>query len=48
MDKCNICGYMTNSHIIHTQEGKCYCTKHYLAHILHDDIEKNATKKIIK
>lgn len=44
-DKCFECGYTSCRHLIHTREGKCYCTRHYLMHILHDDIEECKNKK---
>jgi hypothetical protein len=45
MDKCDECGFTTSCHLVHTKEGKCYCTRHYLMHILHDSIEEYKIKK---
>ncbi|MHA1405961.1 MAG: hypothetical protein ACTSSG_01085 [Candidatus Heimdallarchaeaceae archaeon] len=36
MEKCHICGYTSSRHLIHTDDGHCYCTEHYLLHVLHD------------
>ncbi len=43
-DVCEICGYTTNSHLVHTAEGHIYCSKHFLLHVLNDEIEEEKIK----
>ncbi|MHA1399151.1 MAG: hypothetical protein ACTSQE_02195 [Candidatus Heimdallarchaeaceae archaeon] len=31
--KCWICGYSTNLHHIHAENGKCYCIPHYVMYV---------------
>ena len=40
VDVCDICGFTTNKHLIHASDGNCYCTRHYLMHLLREDIEE--------
>jgi hypothetical protein len=44
-EKCHLCGYVTNRHLIHAEEGKIYCVPHYLLHILNDEIEPLVQKQ---
>jgi len=39
-DVCDVCGYTTSRHLIHDIDGCCYCTRHYLLHILNDEVKK--------
>ena len=38
IEKCHLCGYVTDKKLIHAEEGKIYCVPHYLLHILNDDL----------
>lgn len=39
IEKCHLCGFVTNRHLIHSGDGKIYCVPHYLLHVLNDEIE---------
>lgn len=44
VDVCDECGFTTQRHLIHTSDGRCYCTHHYLLHLLHEEIEEEREK----
>jgi hypothetical protein len=46
MEKCEDCGYCTDNHLIHMDDGKCYCARHFLGHILHDNFQEIKTKRM--
>lgn len=45
-EKCHLCGYVTDRHLIHAGDGKTYCVSHYLSHVLNDEIIPPHNQKI--
>lgn len=45
-EKCHLCGYVTDRHLIHSGDGKIYCVPHYLLHVLNDEIIPSHKQKI--
>ena len=45
IEKCHLCGYVTDRHLIHTGDDKIYCVSHYLLHVLNDEITPTTSAK---